>query len=62
MPLTTHSNFQSKVPNIQSAEAIDDEINEALIHQQTFEKTTTPWEMHTWNYEKLQEITRRGRN
>ena len=57
MPLQTHSDFKSKVSDIQTAEAIDDEISDALFYQKTFEKTTTPWERHTWNYEKLQEIT-----
>ena len=57
MPFKTHFDFQSKVSDIQSAEDIDNKINYALDYQFMFERTTTLWEMLTWNYEKLQEIT-----
>ena len=53
--LQTHPNFQSKVYYIKTAQDIYTKINEALVYQHMFERTTTPWEIHTWNYEQLQQ-------
>lgn len=52
--LDTHPAFRSVVSTVKNADDIEELIGEALMYQHMFEKRTSPWEMHTWDYDELQ--------
>ncbi|XP_069972496.1 uncharacterized protein [Penaeus vannamei] len=52
--MNTHPHFKSIVETVNSAEEIDDLIGEALTYQDMLDKRTSPWEMHCWSQEELQ--------
>lgn len=57
MSIQTHRNFQSLEPYIKNAQDIYNNIKQALIYQSIYNRTTTPQEIQTWDYEELQRIT-----
>ena len=46
--------FQSIIPDFPNSKSINYVIFEALIYQDIFRKTTTPWEMADWGEDELQ--------
>jgi len=55
--ILTHPAFRSLDNTVHNAEDIEELIGEALLYQHMFEKRTSPWEMHNWDYEELQDFT-----
>ena len=52
-----HPNFESRIQSIKNVNDIKNIIGEILSYEHIFERKTTPWEIHTWDYKDLQEIT-----
>ena len=51
---TAAAGFKSLVPEVKTADEIDDYVGYPLLYQYMFERKTSPWEMSSWNKEDLQ--------
>lgn len=52
--MRTHPKFQSLVRDVQTADEMDVMIGLALSYQEMFDRRTSPWEMHMWDQDDLQ--------
>ena len=52
--MATAAVFKSLVPEVETADEIDDYVGYPLLYQFMFERKTSPWEMSSWDEEELQ--------
>ena len=48
--------FKSYFPDINTREEMIEKIGDALIHQQAFDKRTSPWETNDWSHTELKDF------